>query len=137
MIVLDTSVLIDGLAGSKQSGPAIRGALAEGERILLPALVLYEWLRGPRLSEELALQESLFPVKSAIPFGAEEAMVSRRPVSGSEARAQSSNRFGHRRLCLGPRSEALDAKPRLTSTTCPASGFTGLLPNSHVNALTK
>ena len=76
MIVLDTSVLIDGLAGSKQSGPAIRGALAEGERILLPALVLYEWLRGPRLSEELALQESLFPARSAIPFGAEEAMVS-------------------------------------------------------------
>lgn len=76
MIVLDTSVLIDGLAGSKQSGPAIRGALAEGERILLPALVLYEWLRGPRVSEELALQESLFPARSAIPFGAEEAMIS-------------------------------------------------------------
>jgi predicted nucleic acid-binding protein len=76
VIVLDTSVLIDGLAGSKQSGPAIRSALAEGERILLPALVLYEWLRGPRLSEELALQESLFPVRSAIPFGAEEALAS-------------------------------------------------------------
>jgi predicted nucleic acid-binding protein len=76
VIVLDTSVLIDGLTGSKQSGPAIRGAIAEGERILLPALVLYEWLRGHRLSEELALQESLFPARSAIPFGAEEAMLS-------------------------------------------------------------
>jgi predicted nucleic acid-binding protein len=76
VIVLDTSVLIDGFAGSKQSGAAIRGVLAEGERIMLPALVLYEWLRGPRLSEELALQESLFPARSAIPFGAEEAVIS-------------------------------------------------------------
>jgi predicted nucleic acid-binding protein len=33
VIVLDTSVLIDGLTGLRRSGPAIRGALAEGERI--------------------------------------------------------------------------------------------------------
>ena len=50
--------------------------MAEGEEILLPALVLYEWLRGPRLSEELAAQERLFPSKSAIPFDTEEAIVS-------------------------------------------------------------
>jgi predicted nucleic acid-binding protein len=50
--------------------------MAEGEEFLLPALVLYEWLRGPRLSEELAAQESLFPSKSAIPFDREEAIVS-------------------------------------------------------------
>ena len=30
VIVLDTSVLIDGLTGLKRSGPAIRNALAEG-----------------------------------------------------------------------------------------------------------
>jgi predicted nucleic acid-binding protein len=76
VIVLDTSVLINGLTGQKRSGPAIRGALAEGERILVPALVLYEWLRGPRLSQELAAQEALFPARSAIAFGAEEALVS-------------------------------------------------------------
>ena len=58
MIVLDTSVLIDGLTGGKRSGPAIRGSLAEGEQILVPALVLFEWLRGPRLREELAAQEA-------------------------------------------------------------------------------
>jgi len=75
VIVLDTSVLIDGLTGLKRSGPAIRAALAEGERILLPALVLYEWLRGPRLPEELAAQEALFPAQSAIPFGPEEATI--------------------------------------------------------------
>ena len=75
MIVLDTSVLIDGLTGPKRSAPAIRESLAEGERMLLPALVLYEWLRGPRLSQELAAQEALFPAKSAIPFGPEEAAI--------------------------------------------------------------
>ncbi len=73
MIVLDTSVLVDGLTGSKRSGSAIRGAIAEGERISIPALVLYEWLRGPRLAEEVAAQEALFPARSAIPFGPEEA----------------------------------------------------------------
>ena len=75
MILLDTSVLIDALTGSKRSGPAMRAVLAEGERILIPALVLYEWLRGPRLDEELAAQEALFPAWSAIPFGPEEAKI--------------------------------------------------------------
>jgi predicted nucleic acid-binding protein len=69
-------VLIDALTGLKSSGLAVRGALDEGEPILLPALVLYEWLRGPRIAEELALQESLFPSESAVPFGTEEAKVS-------------------------------------------------------------
>jgi predicted nucleic acid-binding protein len=50
--------------------------MAEGEPILLPALVLYEWLRGPRLLEELTAQESLFPSDAAIPFGREDAIVS-------------------------------------------------------------
>jgi predicted nucleic acid-binding protein len=75
VIVLDTSVLIDGLTGLRRSGPAIRASLAEGEQIRVPALVLYEWLRGPRLREELAAQEGLFPRRSAIPFGPEEAAV--------------------------------------------------------------
>jgi len=49
--------------------------MADGEEFLLPALVLYEWLRGPRLSEELAAQERLFPSKSAIPFDEQQAIV--------------------------------------------------------------
>ena len=76
MIVLDTSVLIDGLTGLKRSAAALRGSLAEGEQIRLTALVLYEWLRGPRLPEELAAQEALFPSASAIPFGHNEATLS-------------------------------------------------------------
>jgi hypothetical protein len=37
--------------------------------MMLPTLVLYEWLRGPRLAEELAAQEAVVPSSDAIPFG--------------------------------------------------------------------
>ncbi len=73
MIVLDTCVLIDSLTGPRRSAGAFRLALERGERMLVPALVLYEWLRGPRLREELAAQEALFPRESALPFGPREA----------------------------------------------------------------
>lgn len=73
MILLDTSVLIDSLTGARRSAPALLHAVDHGERILIPALVLYEWLRGPRNQEELLDQESLFPRDSATPFGYEEA----------------------------------------------------------------
>ena len=73
MILLDTSVLIEALAGPKRCAPALRSAIERGERILLPALVLYEWLRGPRTPRQLAAQEALFPREASIPFGAGEA----------------------------------------------------------------
>lgn len=73
MIVLDTSVLIDALSGPRRSAPALRRAIERGERILLPSLVLYEWLRGPRRAEEIAAQEALFPASLALPFGPAEA----------------------------------------------------------------
>ena len=40
---------------------------------LVPSIVLYESLRGPRLEEELAVQEELFSSDAALPFGAHEA----------------------------------------------------------------
>lgn len=73
MILLDTSILIDALSGPRRSAAALRAVLERGERILLPTLVLYEWLRGPRLREELAAQEALFPPEAAVPFGPREA----------------------------------------------------------------
>ena len=76
MIVLDTSVLIDSLTGPRRLAAALRKQIERGERMLLPSLVLYEWLRGPRLKEELAAQEALFPSDSAIPFGFAEAALS-------------------------------------------------------------
>jgi predicted nucleic acid-binding protein len=73
VILLDTSLLIDGLTGPKRSAAALRHAIESGERLLVPSLVLYEWLRGPRLREELLAQEALFPREAAMPFGPEEA----------------------------------------------------------------
>ena len=73
MVVLDTSVLVDSLTTGGRSAARLRDVIAQGERILVPTLVLYEWLRGPRRIEELAAQEALFPRESAIPFGPEEA----------------------------------------------------------------
>lgn len=73
MIVLDTPVLIDALTGPRRSAPALRRAIEEGERILLPSFVLYEWLRGPRRPEELEAQEALFPGSAAVIFGPAEA----------------------------------------------------------------
>jgi predicted nucleic acid-binding protein len=71
---MDTSVLVDALSGPKRSAPMLRIAIERGERLLLPALVLYEWLRGPRIKSEIEAQEALFPSESAIPFGSTEAM---------------------------------------------------------------
>lgn len=42
----------------------------------MPSLVLYEWLRGPRLPQELSAQEALFPSEHALPFGPREAATS-------------------------------------------------------------
>ncbi len=78
MIVIDTSVLIDSLTGPKHLARTLRALIEAGERLLLPSLVLYEWMRGPRLAEELAAQEALFPSESALPFGAREATLSAR-----------------------------------------------------------
>lgn len=78
MIVIDTSALVDALSGPRRSAPALRAIFERGERILVPTIVLYEWLRGPRLPAELAAQDSLFPASQAIPFSAEEAARSAR-----------------------------------------------------------
>jgi tRNA(fMet)-specific endonuclease VapC len=76
MTLLDTSVLIDSLSGPKRSAKALRAAIERGDRILIPSLVLYEWLRGPRLPPEIAAQEALFPIDSAVAFGPREASLS-------------------------------------------------------------
>jgi predicted nucleic acid-binding protein len=76
MVILDTSVLIASLTGPKRSAPALYRLVQHGERIALPSLVLYEWLRGPRTRQEIADQEELFPASAALPFGPEEAAVS-------------------------------------------------------------
>lgn len=75
MIVLDTSVLIDAVTESKSSADSIRSLIYQGEDLVLPSLVLFEWLCGPRSADEMAWQEELFPTEFAIPFGVEEAQL--------------------------------------------------------------
>lgn len=75
MILIDISALIDSLCGPRHSLPHLRSLVALGDRVGLPSLVLYEWLRGRRLREELIDQETLFPREQAIPFGPAEAVV--------------------------------------------------------------
>jgi predicted nucleic acid-binding protein len=74
MIVhLDTSVLVDALTGPRRSLLALERTVAAGHVIATSALVLYEWLRGPRTDDELDDQESLVPSGHARAFGAAEA----------------------------------------------------------------
>jgi len=75
VIVLDTSVLVEGLGAGGSMRPALRDALVARQRILLPTLVLYEWLRGPRVQAELDAQEALFPSAEALPFDLAEARI--------------------------------------------------------------
>jgi len=82
VIVLDTSVLVDALCGDMNSEPAIRAALMRSEQLLLPSLVLFEWLRGPRRERELQTQEALLPSDRALPFGSEEAAEAARLYRG-------------------------------------------------------
>jgi predicted nucleic acid-binding protein len=46
----------------------LRAAIADGERMAVSTIVLYEWLRGPRRKAELLAQTDLFPADQAIPF---------------------------------------------------------------------
>jgi predicted nucleic acid-binding protein len=78
VIHLDTSILVDALTGPRRSGTGIRRAIERGERLEVSAIVLYEWLRGPRRQVELADQESLFPRAAAVAFGADEAATAAR-----------------------------------------------------------
>lgn len=75
MILLDTSVLVEMLGAGGGMRGDLRAAIARGDRLAIPSLVLYEWLRGPRVPEELSAQEALFPSRDAPVFGPDEAQV--------------------------------------------------------------
>lgn len=75
MIHLDTSVLIDALTGPRRSLPALRTIVADGIRLGVCSLVLYEWRRGPRVEEELAFEAALLGPDAVTSFGELEAKV--------------------------------------------------------------
>lgn len=77
-IHIDTSALVDALTGPRRSLDVLIGLAGEGHRLSVSAIVLYEWLRGPRVRDELSVQEELFPRARAVPFGAEPAVIAAR-----------------------------------------------------------
>ncbi len=86
---VDTSALIDALTGPRRSLDALAALAEDGHRLSLSAVVLYEWLRGPRTRAELTAQEELFPRHACVPFGPAQADVAAklyRTVKGGRGR---------------------------------------------------
>jgi predicted nucleic acid-binding protein len=78
---VDTSALIDALTGPRRSLDVLVDLTEQGHRLTLSAIVLFEWLRGPRTRAELTVQEDLFPQKRAVPFGPDQAVIAARLYS--------------------------------------------------------
>ena len=70
---LDTSVLVDALTGGRRSSSDLERTVARGHVIATSTLALYEWLRGPRMPDEIEDQEALLPSAEARAFGPVEA----------------------------------------------------------------
>jgi predicted nucleic acid-binding protein len=73
IVHIDTSALVDALTGSRRSLDRLTALVADGHRIAVSTIVLYEWLRGPRTEADLAAQQELLPREDAVPFGLADA----------------------------------------------------------------
>jgi predicted nucleic acid-binding protein len=78
IVQIDTSALVDALTGPRRSLDRLVALVDDGHRIAVSAIVLYEWLRGPRTRPELVVQEDLLPRDAAVPFGPAEADIAAR-----------------------------------------------------------
>ena len=74
-IHLDTSVLVDALCAPFRSLDALEAATLAGHQTAISTIVLFEWLRGPRLADERDAQERFVPAAEAVCFDAETARV--------------------------------------------------------------
>jgi predicted nucleic acid-binding protein len=82
VIHLDTSAVIAALGGTESAGAQLRQIIADGSRIGISSIVLYEWLRGPRRASELRAQDLLLPLAEVFPFGPGEAVIAARLYRG-------------------------------------------------------
>ncbi len=53
LIHLDTSVLVDAFTGPRRSLAVLESTTINGEVLTFCSIVLYEWLRGPRIEAEV------------------------------------------------------------------------------------
>lgn len=74
MIVhLDTSALIDAVAGERRAYGRLAELIQGDHRLAISTIALYEWLRGPRTVRELQSQADFLPPDAIVPFGASAA----------------------------------------------------------------
>lgn len=73
MIIIDTSALVDAFTGTRRLLDSLQRLVERGDSIVLTSIVLYEWLRGPRVRQELVDQEDAFPSTAVVPFDAADA----------------------------------------------------------------
>ena len=109
---VDTSALVDALTGSRRSLDALIGLAEEGHRLSISAIVLYEWLRGPRTRAELAVQEDLFPAGTGRAVRRGTGRSCRAALRRSQVAEGPRNRPGGRRVRAARRRRAVDAPAR-------------------------
>jgi predicted nucleic acid-binding protein len=73
LIHLDTSVLVDAFTGPRRSLTFLESATVNGEVVTFSSIVLYEWLRGPRVEAEVETVRAFFQTDRLAPFGEREA----------------------------------------------------------------
>jgi predicted nucleic acid-binding protein len=73
MRLLDTSLLVDAFSGNRRSAPALTEWLADGNRVAVSTLVLYEYWRGPRTPREIDDVQELLTTALVVEFGRKEA----------------------------------------------------------------
>ena len=79
MIVhLDTSALIDAVAGERRAYGRLAELIQGGHRLAVSTIAVYEWLRGPRTERELRSQVDLLPASAMVLFGPNEAALAAR-----------------------------------------------------------
>lgn len=69
---------MESFSGSRPLLNSFRALITQNELLALSSIVFHEWLRGPRLRQELDLQERAFPENAIRAFGPEEAVIAAR-----------------------------------------------------------
>jgi predicted nucleic acid-binding protein len=89
LVHLDTTVLVDAFTGARRSLAGVRTATARGDSLTFSTIVLYEWLRGPRVGSETSAVDAFIGSESLAVFGhreAEQAAALYRRIGGARQR---------------------------------------------------
>jgi predicted nucleic acid-binding protein len=73
LIHVDTSVLVDAFTGPRRSLGRFEKVTRDGEVVTFCTIVLYEWLRGPRIDDEIETVTAFFQTERVAAFREREA----------------------------------------------------------------